>query len=320
MSDTPSKSRLSDSLGLFTDKALTLKKKLDTTLIIKKITRSRKELLRYLDQYLEALTANDPWRLPLAYDVRFTENTRSLKLGEGFWKTASAVKYRYAVADPLQGQGGLFCTLQEGDEHLTLLALRLKVVDKKIAEIETVVSRYTGRALAFKPETLVVPNPILTEVVPVSERLPRDRMIAIADLYLEGLEKNSAEFIPLHKDCNRVENGLQTTNNPDLGFITSLSCVEQIPIFTYMTKIRDRRYPVVDEEFGLVWCLVMFDVPGTVKTAELPGYGVVELPPRTQIPRSALVAELFKIRNGQIHYIEAILTGVPLGTRPGWPV
>jgi hypothetical protein len=320
MSDTPSKSRLSDSLGLFTDKALTLKKKLDTTLIIKKITRSRKELLRYLDQYLEALTANDPWGIPLAYDVRFTENTRSLKLGEGLWKTASAVKYRYAVADPLQGQGGVFCTLQEGDEHLTLLALRLKVVDKKIAEIETIVSRYTGRALAFKPETLVVPNPILTEVVPVSERLPRDKMIAIADLYLEGLEKNSAEFIPLHKDCNRVENGLQTTNNPDLGFITSLSCVEQIPIFTYMTKIRDRRYPVVDEEFGLVWCLVMFDVPGTVKTAELPGYGVVELPPRTQIPRSALVAELFKIRNGQIHYIEAILTGVPLGTRPGWPV
>jgi hypothetical protein len=156
--------------------------------------------------------------------------------------------------------------------------------------------------------------------VPISERLPRDQMMAIADLYLEGLEKNSAEFIPLHKDCNRLENGLQTTNNPDLGFITSLSCVEQIPIFTYMTKIRDRRYPIVDEELGLVWCMVMFDVPGTVKTAELPGYGVFELPPRTQIPRSALVAEIFKIRNGQIHYIEAILTGVPLGTRPGWTV
>ena len=319
MSDTPSKSRLSDSLGLISEKALTLKKKLDTTLTIKKITKSRNELFGYLVQYFEALTANDPSRLPLSDDVRFTENTKPMKLGEGLWKTASAVKYRYAVVDPLQGQGGVFCTLQEGDdEHLTLLALRLKVVDKKIAEIETIVSRYAGRALAFKPEALVVPNPILTEVVPASERLPRNQLIYVANLYLDGLKKSSAEFIPLHKDCNRLENGLQTTNNPDLGFINSLSCAEQMPIFTYLTKIRDRRYPIIDEELGLVWCLVMFDVPGTVKTAELPGYGVFELPPRTQIPRSALVAEIFKIRNGQIHYIEAILTGVPLGTGPGW--
>jgi hypothetical protein len=69
-----------------------------------------------------------------------------------------------------------------------------------------------------------------------------------------------------------------------------------------------------------VWCLVMFDVPGTVKTAELPGRGIIELPARVQKPRSALVAELFKIQGGQIHYIEAILTGVPLGTESGWPV
>lgn len=319
MANTPSKSRLSDSLGVLTDKALTIKKKFDTSLIVKKVTRNRKELIRYLDQYLEALTANDPSRLPLSYDVRFTENAKPMKLGTGLWRTAKSVKYRYAVADPLQGQVGVFCTLQEGDEHLTLLALRLKVMDKKMAEVETIVSRYAGRALAFKPEALVVPNPILTEVVPAPERLPRNQLMYIANLYLDGLEKNSAEFIPLHKDCNRLENGMQTTNNPDLGFINSLSCAEQIPLFTYMTKIRDRRFPVVDEELGLVWCLVMFDVPGTVKTAKLPGYGEIALPPRTQNPRSALVAELFKIRNGQIHYIEAILTGVPLGTRPGWP-
>jgi len=280
---------------------------------------SKKELLGYLDQYLDALSANDPSRLPLTDDVRFTENTKPMKLGEGLWKTASAIKYRQAVADPSQGQIGLFSTLQEGGDHLTLFALRLKVADKKISEIETMVSRYAGQDVAFKPKTLVVPAPILTEVVPVSERLPRERMTEIADLYLEGLEKNSAEFIPIHKDCNRLENGLQTTNNPDLGFLLSLPCAEQIPMFTYMTRIRDRRYLVVDEELGLVWCMVMFDITGKVKTAELPGYGVVELPARTQYPRSMLVAELFKIRNGQIHYIEALLTSVPLGTEPGWP-
>ncbi len=180
------------------------------------------------------------------------------------------------------------------------------------------VSRYAGTDVAFNPKALVTPNPLLTEMVPIPERVSRDKMLAIADLYLEGLGKNSAEFIPLHQECNRLENGLQTTNNPDLGLLLSLPCAQQIPMFTYMTKIRDRRYPVVDEELGLVWCLVMFDVPGTVKTAELPGYGVVELPARTQYPRSMLVAELFKIRNGLIHYIEALLTSIPLGTESGW--
>ncbi len=281
-------------------------------------TESKEGLLGYVDQYLEALTANDPSRLPQSDNVRFKENAQPLKFGEGLWKTASAIPYRHAVVDPSQSQIGVFCTVDEGAEHLVLLALRMKVEDKKISEVETIVSRYAGRAVAFDPKALVVPNPILTETIPVSKRLSRERMITIAYLYLEGLEKNRAEVIPFHKNCNRVENGLQTTNNPDLGFITSLSCAEQIPIFTYITKIRDRRYPVVDEALGLVWCLVIFDVPGMVKTAELPGHGMIQLPARTQQPRSALVAELIKIRNGQIHYIEAVLTGVPLGTKSGW--
>ena len=280
----------------------------------------QEELIGFANLYLDALAANDPSRLPLSDQVRFTENTQELKLGEGLWKTASAIQYRHVVSDPFQGQVGVFCTLQEGGEHLTLLALRLKVTDNKISEVETMVSRYAGQDVAFKPKTLVSPVPILTEMVPKPERVSRERMVEIADLYLEGLEKNSAEFIPLHPDCNRLENGLKTTNNQELGFPLSLSCAEQIPIFTYMTRIRDRRYAVIDEELGLVWCLVMFDVPGTVKTAEIPGYGVIQLAPRTQYPRSMLVAELFKIRNGLIHYIEALLTSLPLGTQPGWPV
>lgn len=282
-------------------------------------TFNKEELIGFADQYLDALAVKDPSLLTVTDDVRFTENARPMKLGEGLWKTALAIKYRHTVADPLQGQVGVFCTLQEGGDHLTLLALRLKVMNRRIAEVETMVSRYAGQDVAFKPKALVVPNPMLTEEVPISERVSRDRMIAIADLYLEGLEKNSSESIPLHPDCNRLENGLQTTNNPDLGFLLSLPCATQIPMFTYMTQIRDRRYPVVDEELGLVWCMVIFDVPGTVKTAQLPGYGIVELPARTQYPRSMLVAELFKIRNGLIRYIEALLTSVPLGTESGWP-
>jgi hypothetical protein len=87
------------------------------------------------------------------------------------------------VVDPLQGQVGVFCTLQEGGEHLTFLALRLKVTERKIAEVETMVSRYAGTDVAFKPKALVVPNSLLTETVPISERVSRNKMITIANLY-----------------------------------------------------------------------------------------------------------------------------------------
>ena len=107
-------------------------------------TESKNELFGYADLYLEALTATDPSRLPVTEDFRFTENTKPMKLGEGLWETASAINYRHVVAT-LSRPVGVFCTLQEGGEHLTLLALRLKVKDKKIAEVETMVSRYAGR-------------------------------------------------------------------------------------------------------------------------------------------------------------------------------
>src|SRR4030042_583309 len=178
-------------------------------MISNKKSNSKEELIEYAIRYLDALTAHDFSRFPVTDDVRFTENTKQIKLGEGLWKTATAIKYRHAVADPLQGQVGVFCTLQEGGEYLSLFALRMKVRDNKIAEVETMISRYAGQDVAFKPKTLVTPVPILTEIVPISERIPRERMIEISDLYLEGLEKNNAELIPLHPDCNRLEKGWQ---------------------------------------------------------------------------------------------------------------
>jgi hypothetical protein len=280
---------------------------------------AKQRLIGYVGQYLAALVTHDPSRLPIAKNCRFTENTKELPLGEGLWKTASEVKYRHCVADSVSNQIGLFSTLHEGSDKLTLFALRLKIEDEKIAEIETLVSRYAGSDVAFKPNSLEFPHPLLTEPVPESERLPREKMIAIADLYFEGLGKNTGAFVPLHDDCNRLENGLQTTNNPELGVFGSFKCRDQMPIFTYMTNIRDRRYVIADEELGIVWSMVMFDVPGTVKTADMPGYGIIELPARTQYPRSMLLAELFKIKGGLIHYIEALLTSVPLGTPSNWP-
>jgi hypothetical protein len=44
----------------------------------------------FVDSYLDAMAKHDPSTLPVAATVKFTENGKVLKLGEGFWKTAGA--------------------------------------------------------------------------------------------------------------------------------------------------------------------------------------------------------------------------------------
>src|SRR5688500_4619261 len=62
-------------------------------------------LERVVDQYLEALVARDPKRLPLSADVKYTENAQVVPIGDGFWKTVQGRgDYTHYFADPEAGQ------------------------------------------------------------------------------------------------------------------------------------------------------------------------------------------------------------------------
>jgi hypothetical protein len=49
---------------------------------------TREGLEGFIDKYFAALEAHDPSRLPLASDVKFTENGVEISVGKGFWQTA----------------------------------------------------------------------------------------------------------------------------------------------------------------------------------------------------------------------------------------
>ena len=101
-----------------------------------------RECLRgFMTKYLDALIAHQPGALPVSDKVRFTENTVDTKLGEGIWKTASKLTpYRQDIIDVRQGVAGTHAVIEEG-KNTVLLLVRLKVVNKKITEIETQVTR-----------------------------------------------------------------------------------------------------------------------------------------------------------------------------------
>src|SRR5437763_16635360 len=67
-----------------------------------------------VDQYLTALVAHDPKRLPLSKDVMYTENDQIIDLGDGFWKTVEGRgKYTHIFSDPEAGQVACMGTMME---------------------------------------------------------------------------------------------------------------------------------------------------------------------------------------------------------------
>jgi hypothetical protein len=271
-----------------------------------------------VDQYLAALVAHDPSRLPLAKTVRFTENGQTLKLGDGLWGPVSGLgTYKLCFADPQAGQVGFFGVVEENG-HPQILALRLKVEARLISEIETIVARKHPNAFC-QPEGLI-DQPIFSESLELSERRSRQEMIAIADSYFEGLEQATGKLTPFAPNCTRIENGMVTANSPDGNPMQKLTASEQFDtgFSVFITEIRERRYPVVDEERGLVYSIIFFDHAGTVTTVKLTNGTILNVPPPYDTPFTWMIGELFKIGDGKIQHIEAVLVPVPYHMPSGW--
>ena len=90
--------------------------------------------MRYPSSLLEDIRT----RLPLSQDVKFTENSQVLQVGDGFWKTAGGVgNYKHVFADPEFGQVAMMGTMREANTTI-LMSVRLRIELGRITEIETV--------------------------------------------------------------------------------------------------------------------------------------------------------------------------------------
>lgn len=270
-------------------------------------------LLNLVNHYLDAMTAHDASSLPFAAGLKATENGKKIQPGDGLlWKTAQAIVYRQTIVDPPAGQAVFFGVVKEAGGP-ALFVLRLAVAGGKITEAETMVAR-KGAHPIFNPDGLRTVKAVWTTPVPVEERLPRAELIKTANKYFDGIEKASADQIPFHPDCNRTENGVQTTNNDSNEFMQA-SCSAGIKAFTYIKKVRARRYPVVDEAHGIVLAIVQFDIPGNPASHAASGSLRSVL---ARSPRTLALYELFKIDDGRIREIQAFMRNEPLGYSSGW--
>jgi dienelactone hydrolase len=280
-------------------------------------------LTGFIEQYLTALKAHDPSKLAVAPDVKFTENTVPLALGEGLWKTVTSVEpYRIVAADPAAGQVAYFGTIKENGK-LNMLGVRLKVAGGRITEIETGVSRNNP---FLEPENLHAPRPGLLEPVPPAERSSRDRMIAIADGYFDGIENRTDEGVAFSDYCTRVENGVLTAAGrvpPGMKPRTDaelLNCATQFRLAATFTDVIDpRRYEVIDENLGIVMGVFAFNLTGTRTTVRLSNGTTREAPAWALFPTTGPLMEMFRIRDGELHEIEAVMRPMlPYNSSTGW--
>jgi hypothetical protein len=136
----------------------------------------------FVDQYLAALVAHDPSKLPLTKTARYTENGQTLKLGDGMWGPVITMgTYKLYFADPKAGQAGFFGTLEEHG-HPAILGLRLKVENRRISEMEAIVIRSTARGSFSSPQDLK-DQPLLNEPVAAADSNTRDELVTIANSY-----------------------------------------------------------------------------------------------------------------------------------------
>jgi hypothetical protein len=293
----------------------------------------RECLVHLTDQYLAAMLKHDPAGLPLAAKVKHTENTATIPIGDGLWVGTSSAPtgFKIYAADPTAGQVGFFGVIEEFNKPV-LLALRLRVQGGKITEIEHVVARdLRPQAMA----NLMTPRAGLLEDVPPSERLSRQQMLKIADSYFDSIEQSNGDAAPFADDCERHENGIQTTTNkpgqsapPTAGDenaaamskLRSLGCHDSMNTRTlsYITRIRPRRLLIVDEQKGLVFTFPMFVHRGAVRKIDIVGVPGVTTIRRDFGPIDLQAGEIFKIRGGKIHEIEANGFLLPYGASTGW--
>lgn len=286
------------------------------------------------DQYLAALVAHDPKRLPVSRDVVVTENDQRIELGDGFWKTAEGRgNYTHIFADPEFGQIAYMGTMREAGAPL-LMSLRLRVELGRITEIENIFFRPGGGGpnniaemdKPYKPEDMWFKS------IPPEQRMSRQELIAVADGYFTGLQKNDGKGIngtgtyPFTTDCHRIENGSPTTNvprppnePPDAINLFSMDCLSQFKLGIYFVvqSIHDRRYPVVDRERGIVWAHAVFD-QGTVSKGVLSDGRPYEFKFFNR-PSSILVTEAFLIEKGKIRRVEMVGPSVSYHLNSPWP-
>lgn len=295
----------------------------------------RQALEAVLDRWFDALVAGSAAGLPVAPDIRYTDQVTRLPLGEGLFVSATQAPgdFRITVTDAESGNVAAMAMMAVWGEP-ALVTVRLRLVDGLITEAEQI---SCTMLLPHGLENLRTPRPALLEDCPPAQRMSRAALLAIADSYFDAVEQDDGTLCPFTDDCARRENGMQTTVNPTgrafpmrdgadparveaMKYLAGLSCRDQLStgLMTYINTIRPRRLQVIDQVRGLVLGFPCFNHRGQPRRYPVRGVPDYEMHEMAIGPNTLQASELFQIRAGKVTAVEASGYMKPYMAPTGW--
>jgi hypothetical protein len=315
-------------------------------------TCDRQCLVDLMKNYLAALVAHDPKLVPFDKDVKFTENTANIPVGDGLWVTATGgpSEFQIYAADPVMQQVACLVMMKENGNQDILLGVRLALRRGRISEAEHHAVREN---LTYAMPNLQKPRPGLVEDISPADRTPRDQMLDIGLAYYDALTGEDGTLAPFAEECERRENGSTSVGGKrpapkpqaapkaadakaqfpppsagdsemaKLGMALAAApntCEGQISagVWAYITEIKNRRLLVIDEKKGLAVGFSNFYHDSKLKVAKLKGIPGMETVPSYQGLFNMPAIHFFKIKKGKIYDIEATGLVEPYGAKTGW--
>ena len=255
-------------------------------------------LTRTVDAYIAGLIANDPARVPFAPNAKLTMNDDIVPARGLFWDQAASVQARIDIANPRWGDTGTQAVINNADGSQYIYAFRLKVKDSRITEAEAILVRNVEEGGLWDLKTVQKANAELQHedshrragflLRPggcsrrILARLPDQRHAGIPSGRVVAERAATGKRLQDHRRRLCEQSGDQRGRAVRHG----LSCGPQL---------WDLRYPVVDEEYGVVMSFARFGL----KTGVTPN--------RPAQAATRLVAEFFAVRKGQIWDIQAVM-------------
>lgn len=269
-------------------------------------------------QYLQDVVKQDFSRLPWGDRVRYTENNVAMMIGDGFWGAGPGT----------QGEGLFLADASTGNivwlgittEHgqAAYHGLRLQITDRQITEVESYLGREGTPEIFAKVETYTRDRRF-TENVPANQRISRERMIALVDGYFNSKQQNSGQvFTSFSTDCSQTTNGMSTTSGEYWAAKVAQGCKAQLEAGVYkpVDRIRARRYPVVNEQTGVVVALSIED--HATRYVDYTTTDGKPLSVQVEYPNSRGHLDVFKIENGAITRIDGVSVFLPYYIHSLW--
>jgi hypothetical protein len=261
-----------------------------------------------IDTYFKALAANTPGAVPLAPNAKITSNGKLVKLDQAFWDSADRTVYRWDIVNERLGDTATEAVVLNADGSKTMYMVRLRVQSGKVTEVETIKANKGEADRLWDPDSLTAVSPALQLSIREAERDSYYALIAAAESYWRAFQTNGTEdYHPawLMPDVKRFENGTQTTGLVRNGVYASAQAGFDQGRFKGR-NLWDRRYPVVDEERGIVLSIVRFGLKDGMKSESV------------ATTNDRLVGEFFAVKSGKIQEVHAVLFNLPDAQPTGW--